>query len=702
MPTIRDALEESASDIQTYLGQISSYEREFKKWESRAEKIIKRYRDEMRDGRRGYTESRYNILWANVQTLKSATFARLPKPDVSRRFNDQDPVGRVAALLLERALDYEISHYNDYRDTLMASLSDRFLGGRGTAWVRYEPKFTPMPSGEDYDGDQVTEDVHVEGAAEENGEMLDSEYAPVDYVHWKDFGHSVARTWEEVTCVWRKVFMTRDSLVERFGEELGKTIPLDASPDDSQNKSKGQASDGLDKRALIFEIWDKETGKAYWISKSLGKIIDDKDDPLELEGFFPCPRPLYATMTNETLVPIPDFSLYQDQANELDILCDRIDGLIKALKVTGVYDASIKEISRLFTEADNNTLIPVTNWSAFSEKNGLKGALDLVDIQPIAQSLNYCYTAMQQVKQQIYDITGISDIVRGQSVASETATAQQIKGQYASLRLKSYQDEVVRFATHMIQLKAQIICKHFDPQTLLQISSADQLSDADKQLIPQALQMLIKSPMRTFRIEISSDSMVMADESQEKQDRMEFLGAVSGFMQKAAQATQASPELVPLMMEMLKFGVTGFKVGKVLEGQIDQATEQMKQVVAQKQQQPPQPSPEQMKAQQDQAAAQQKAQQDQQNFMADKAKFQSDVASRQFEQQMQQQKMQLDNQKSIFEAQLAQDRLDFEKWKVQLENETKIIVAELSAKVTMSKQQDDAADAAINDEQGEP
>jgi hypothetical protein len=701
MPTIRDALEESASDVQPFLGHIASYEREFKKWEGRAEKILKRYRDEMRDGRRGYTESRYNILWANVQTLKSATFARLPKPDVSRRFNDQDPVGRVAALLLERALDYEISHYNDYRDTLMSSLSDRFLGGRGTAWVRYEPKFTPIGNGEDYDGDQVTEDVHVEGAAEENGEMLDYECAPVDYVHWKDFGHSVARTWEEVTCVWRKVFMTRDSLVERFGEELGKTIPLDASPDDSQNKSRGQESEGLDKRALIFEIWDKETGKAYWLSKSLGKIIDEKDDPLGLEGFFPCPRPLYATMTNETLVPIPDFSLYQDQANELDILCDRIDGLIKALKVSGVYDASIKEISRLFTEADNNTLIPVTNWSAFSEKNGLKGALDLVDIQPIAQSLNYCYTAMQQVKQQIYDITGISDIVRGQSVASETATAQQIKGQYASLRLKAYQDEVVRFATHMIQLKAQIICKHFDPQTLLQISSADQLSDVDKQLIPQALQMLSNAPMRTFRIEISSDSMVMADESQEKQDRMEFLGAVSGFLQKSAQAAQASPELVPLMMEMLKFGVTGFKVGKGLEGQIDQATEQMKQMIAQKQQQPPQPTPEQMKAQQDQAAAQQKAQQDQQNFIADKAKFQADVASRQFEQKITQQKLELDNQRSIFEAQLAQDRLDFEKWKVQLENETRIIVAELSAKATMSKQQDDAADMAINDEIGE-
>ena len=697
MPSIKETLQSATDDVTPYLDYIASYEREFKKWEGRVEKILKRYRDDQRSTNSG---QKFNILWSNVQTLKAATFARLPKPDVSRRFSDQDQVGRVAALILERALDYEITHYNDYRDTLAQSLSDRFLGGRGTAWVRYEPKFTPLPNGMDYDGDQVTEDVHPEGEQEAQGEMLDYECAPVDYVHWKDFGHSVARTWEEVTCVWRKVYMSRTALIERFGEEIGNIVPLDASPDDSQSKLRG-LPERNDKRALIFEIWDKNTSKAYWLSKSLGKIIDEKDDPLELEGFFPCPRPLFATITNETLVPIPDFSLYQDQANELDLLAERIDGLIKSLKVMGVYDAGTKEIGRLFTEAESGSLIPVTNWSAFSEKNGLKGSLDLVDIRPIAEALNYCYTAMGQVKQQIYDITGISDIVRGQSVASETATAQQIKGQYASLRLKSYQDEVVRFATYMIQLKAQIICKHFDPQTIKQISSADQLNDADKQVIPQALQMLSNAPMRTFRIEISSDSMVMADESQEKQDRMEFLSATGGFIEKAAQAGQSAPELVPLIMDMLMFGVTAFKVGKTLEGEIDQTAEQMKQVMAQKQQQPPQPSPEQIKAQQDQQAAQMKQQQDQQKFIADKARFEADQQIAQFDMQMQQQKLQLENQRSIAEAQLAQARLEFEKWKVQLENETRIIVAEMSAKTIMSKQKDNAADIAVNDEMSE-
>lgn len=595
---------EVAPEVQHYLSHIAAYDREFAPWETRSKKIIKRYRDDTRTSQD--TGSRFNILWSNVQTLKAATFARLPKPDVSRRFRDQDAVGRVASLILERALDYEINHYNDYRETLTAATYDRFLGGRGIGWVRYEPKFKP---GEDAEF-QVSEDE------ENESEELDYECAPTDYVHWRDFGHSVARTWEETCMVWRKVYMTRPMLRERFGEIADK-VPLDAQPEEMKNVNK----EGVDKRALVYEIWDKETGKAIWLSKSLNQVLDEKDDPLGLENFYPCPKPLYSTITNDSLVPVPDFALYQDQANALDTLSDRIDGLVKALQVKGVYDASEPSLARLFSEANNNSLIPVNNWNAFAEKKGLSGAIDLVDIQPIAQTLIQAYQAFDQVKNQVYDITGISDIVRGQSVASETATAQQIKGQYATLRLKSMQDDVARFATSLIQMKAQIICKEFDEQTILSMAAADQLSQEDQQMIPQALELLRNEPMRSFRIEISTDSMIQMDEAQEKQDRMEFLGAVSGFLEKTIQASQMAPQVVPLALDMLKFGVAGFKVGKSMEGQIDQTAEKFKQELTQKQQQPPQPDPEQMKQQammqMEQAKQQQTMQMEQMRTQAD-------------------------------------------------------------------------------------
>lgn len=693
--------EQAPSEVQYYLNHIAAYDREFSKWMARVDKILKKYRDENRNSQD--TGSRFNILWSNVQVLKAATFARLPKPDVSRRFRDNDPVGRVASLLLERALDYEINHYNDYRESLTSCVYDRFLGGRGIAWARYEPKFKPMEQEEV----QITEDTeqeYEEGEQGEAPEVLDYECAPTDYVHWKDFGHNVARTWEETSIVWRRVYMNRDMLIERFGEEIGNKVPLDAQPEEMKNATK----EGVDKRAAIYEIWDKDKGVALWLSKSMNKILDEKDDPLELEEFYPCPKPLYSTITNESLIPVPDYALYQDQAVALDNLSDKIDGLAKFLQVKGVYDSGSPELSRLFTEATNGDLIPVKNWNAFAEKQGLRGALDLVDLAPIASALAAAYQAFEQVKTQIYEITGISDIIRGQSMASETATAQQIKGQYASLRLKSYQDEVARFATYLIQLKAQIICKHFDPQTILMISAADQLNEQDKQYIPQALQLMKNEPMRSFRIEISTDSLIVMDESQEKQDRVEFLGAVSSYMEKAVQAAQISPQIVPLTLDLLKFGVTGYKVGKSIEGQIDQTADMLKQQMAKQEQaksnQPPQPTDAQVKAQAQQQTEQMRQQEESQRFQL----------QQQMESQKHQAELQMNQQMAIFNARLERDAQDRqaqhelmlqqqelmmkqmqERWSQEFDARLKIMLAEISAKTTITAAQESGASQAV-------
>jgi hypothetical protein len=637
---------------------MSTYDREFKRWEGRVEKIIKRYRD---DRMQTTSQSHYNILWSNVQTLKAATFSRMPKADVSRRFKDNDPVGRVASMLLERALDFEITHSNDFEETLTACVYDRFLGGRGSSWIRYEPVIETMES-------ESVESISEDAIDDSDNEYLDIETTPVDYVHWKDFGHEVARSWDEVTMVWRKVYMTRSMLRDRFPDWADK-IPLDSSPDDQKMKQ----TEGVGKRALIVELWNKETKKVCWLSISLGKVIDERDDPLGIEGFWPCPKPLFATMTNETLVPVPDFTLYQDQAGELDVLTDRIQGLINALKVRGVYDASTPELARLFTEGDNNTLIPVKNYSSFSEKGGMNGAVSLVDIRPIAEALGQAYQAMGQVKQQIYDITGISDIIRGASVASETATAQQIKGQYATLRLKTFQDDVAKFASAILKIKAQIICQHFQPETIVKIGGAAQMSPTDQQMIPQAIELLKNNPMRTFRVEVLADSMLLADEQQEKADRVEFLQATSSFIEKAVQGAQQAPQLTPLLMDLLKFGVTGFRVGRSLEGEFDSLADQQKEDAKQKQAnpQPPAPNPDVIKAQAEAQKSQTEAQMAQ-------AKMQQEA-------QLEQVKLQLAQQEAATKSQMEAQRLEFEKWKTQLDNDTKVLIAELSSKTDLHK-----------------
>jgi hypothetical protein len=648
--------------VELYLNTVTQYDKEFAKWSGRTDKILRRYRDERQVNS---MQSRYNMLWANVSTLKAATFSRMPKADVSRRFKDNDPVGRVASMILERAMDFEINHYGDLKHCLEASVFDRFLGGRGSAWVRYEPKI----ESQDYGISEQNEE------SEESAEYLDSEAAPVDYVHWKDFGHEPARTWDEVNRVWRKVYMTRKALVDRFGEELGNKVPLDSSPDDQKYKD----SDGIGKKGLVIELWDRETKKVLWISKSLNEILDERDDPLQLEEFFPCPKPLYATVTNETLVPIPDFTLYQDQANALDVLSTRISGLIDALKVRGVYDASEPTLQRLFTEGENNTLIPVKNWPAFSEKQGLRGAIDIVDITPIAMALKNAYEAMAQLKQEIYDITGISDIIRGQSNVIETATSAQIKSQFASLRLKEYQDGVAFYASNILKLKAQIICGQFQPETLVKIGGVSQLSPDDQALVPQAIAMLKDNPMRTFRIEVATDSMLYQDEQREKEDRVAFLGAVGQFLERATQASQGMPpEATPLLMDLLKFGVTGYRVGRVLEGEFDNVADAIKEQAKQPKQ--PKQDPEMLKIQMEAQSRQ--------------AELQNETQMRQQEIQLETQKQEAQAQNDMRERQhkaeldqaLEKQRLEFDAWKSKLENETKIFVAELEAKTKLKQQ----------------
>jgi hypothetical protein len=673
---------------------IMGYERQYKRWEARADRIVKKYKDDSRYDRN--PNARFNILWSNVQTIQPAIFARLPRPDVSRRFRDNDPIGRVASMMLERALEFEIEHYGDYKSAMNNAVLDRLLGGRGVSWVRYEPHFAVDEPGEPDDGFQVTEDSDEsetpEGMENENPERIEYECAPVDYVHWKEFGHTPgARTWEEVTAVWRKVYMSRPALVERFGEELGYKIPLDTKPADDKNSYKPM--DGV-YEAVIYEVWDKETGKVLWLSKSLGKIIDERDDPLQLENFFPCPKPLYSTLTTDSLEPIPDFVIYQDQARELDTLCDRIDGLINALKVRGVYDASSSELQRLFSEGENNTLIPVDNWQAFAEKQGMRGAIDLVDITPFAQALAQCYQAMEQVKGQIYELMGIADIQRGQTDPNETLGAQIIKSNNASGRLKTMQHAVVDFATTILSIKAQIICNHFTDETLVQISGAMQLSDQDKQLIPQAIALLRDESSKNFRIEVTSDSMIYQDEQQEKQDRVAFLAAVGQYLQMAMPAAQASPELVPMLVEMLKFGVTAFKAGKQLEGMIDETADKLRETAKQQAGQPKQPPVEIQRAQMD---AQAKQQQMQMQAQLEQLKMQNSMqiekAKQEYQAQENQLKFQLEEQRNQMDREM---EMKVAQMKMMTERNTQVLLAHINngAKIEVARIGSDDSDGA--------
>lgn len=477
---------------QRWAEEIRFYESKAGDWHKRAKKIISRYKD---DRKKDVTQSapRFNVLWSNVQTLKPALYGRLPKPDIERRYRDKDDVGRVTSMVLERAITFFVNEH--FNAAMKNAVQDRLLPGRGTLWARYEPHFRDETMGAQNpdvqdDGVEITDSVEAYGepddaeeaqAAPETYQVVDREDVCYDYVHYEDFGHTFGRTWDEVDAEWRKVYLTKPKLAKRFGKEKADKIPLDYMPSDLKNS----VNESVEKKATIYEIWDKETRKAIWLHLDYTEsLLDEQDDPLGLDDFFPSPRPMYATLGNDDLMPVPDYIEYQDQAIELDQLTARIGSITKSIKVAGVYDKTAEGVQRLLSEGVENQLIPVEQWAVFAgQKGGLQGAMQLMPMKEIMETLLGLYEARDRVKQDLYEITGISDIIRGTNDAASTATAERIKGQFGTLRLTDQQDEVQRYVRDLVKIGTEIIAKHFGMDTLQQISGVKLLTNEEKMML---------------------------------------------------------------------------------------------------------------------------------------------------------------------------------------------------------------------------
>ena len=677
--------------------QIEHATKVFDKWEKRGQKVVRRYRDE-RDAIE-MPRMKFNILWSNISVLFPALYGRQAKPEVSRRYMDQDPVGRMACTMLERVVEYEVTQFSDFDGAMRGVVEDRLLPGRGTAWLRYEPIIVSeapepmMPTMEGTEeGAQITDVEEIE--------RVDSAHSPVDYVYWQDFIHSPARHWEEVWWVARWVYMTKDEGIERFGDVF-KNVPMQAQADDVDSKNPMTAKSAYGKKAKVAEIWNKRTKKVCWIAKGYPQALDERDDPLELEEFFPCPKPLLATTTNGSLIPVPDYCEYEDQAQELDNLTQRIYLLVKACKAVGVFNAEFKELGRMFSEGVDNKLFPVTAWAAMSEKGGLKGAIDMMDTSAIIKTLQQLYASREVVKQSIYEIMGISDILRGASNASETLGAQQLKANFGSLRLRASQGDVARFATDLFRMKAQIVCKFYPPELIVEMSGVMNTPEGqDPQLLQAAIQMLSNSTIRDFHIQVEADSLAQIDEQAEKQNAQEAVSAIGGFLQGSLPMMQGAPEMLPMMSEMLLFLVRRYRAGRGLEGAIEKSMKALEDKAKQMQQQPP-PNPEMMKLQAEQQAEQMRMQaQAQTEQMKVQAQGQIEQTKAQLEMQMQQAEqqatLQLEQMKEQFAQAMAnqelqvkaremQGREEYERWKTELDAATKIMVAQINAKAGLDQ-----------------
>jgi len=633
--------------------ELEASRKERKNWTDVAVKALKRYRDERSDA---YKDSRfYNIYFLNTEQKLAALYARTPKADIKRRFDDiQDDVSRVASLLLQRNLDYEMDNGN-FEGEFKQVLFDNAVPGMGISWVRLDQDEVQQPQ------PHLQHPLTGELMPQEPLTVITKQEACTDYVAWDDFYWSPCKVWTLCSWVARCIPMTKDAIKARFGNTAPADVLAELSystKSDSQSggKAKLAPQNQTEPTADIYEVWDKERQLVLWVTETASIPLDVQEDTMDFEGFFPTPMPPLGRFDTSNTQPISDYQLVKGKYEELDKLNQRCSSLIDALGVRYVYDAQSPEIKELYTTVSENQGVGVKNWASFmGERGGLQGSIQFAPLDQVANTFNIAAAQLERIKAQIYEVEGISDIMRGESMPYETATATAAKSQQSGGRFASRQHDVAKYVEKLLRLKAHVICKFYQPDLIVQ--RAMPLATHDQQFIGPALQLLKDEQMSSFRLSVSVDSLQLPNWNTEKAERSEAIQAITKMMSVILPGLQQTPELAPLGLELIKLGVSGFKGAQAIEGVIDNGLQQIMEAKQHSQGTPKPPSPEQFKAQ----ATAQKAQLDYQAVqMQESTKLQiaqMQAQVKQAEMAQRQQQQEFDNRLNAMEVQLREGEL---------------------------------------------
>jgi hypothetical protein len=593
-----------------WVNLLEESEDAFERWNEHCDRIDKQYASLERLSNNA-RDKEFQLFWANCEVLKPSIYAKAPVPAVAPKFKDRHPVYQSASEVMERCaiVSFDLAYINDI---MLQIRDDVALAGRGVPWCRYE-------SGK-------------------KGGQYDHEKVCIDFKHRRDFLHSISRCWYEVTWVAAASYLTRAEARKRFYKYSGNAYQQAEYMVDRDSKEVGGADNR--ERAKFWEIWHKPERRVVWVAKGCDLILDEDDPHLNLSCFFPCPKPAYGVTQRGSLVPVPDVMQYKDQLEEVNQLTGRIHALADALRVKGFYPSGSGELSdaiqaALKINAPGSVMVPISNWAAFG---GSKEVIIWLPIDMIAQVITSVVTLRKQVIEDVYQIMGLSDIMRGATDPGETLGAQQLKSEYGSSRVRDKQYELIRVARDLVQITCEIICDKFSDETIIDMSQTQiptkQMQQKEIMQVQQQMQMLImqaqqaaQSPegqqmmqanpeqaqqkmqqvqqqmqelqaevqniaakpnieqvlqflrdkqARAFTLDIETDSTIMADENAEKQRRTEFTQVLGGLMPKLAELIASDPGSADLCGAILKFMTAPFRSGRALDGVIDDYIERIK------------------------------------------------------------------------------------------------------------------------------
>lgn len=653
-----EAARKAANLVQHWLGEVNQARVREKDFRKEGQRFVELYEGAKREA------YQFNILYSNTETLAPALYNSVPRPVVQRRFKDADQLGAQAAKAGQRVLEYLIddgmAEYATFDELMKSTVLEALVPGRGVTRFKYDAKIEQVRNlaaaeqaedagivPEDDDTEELTGEPQATSAERVTYETVCGEEVP-----WDRFLHGYAKKWKDVPWVAYEHFMTKEELEQNFGP-MGARVPVAQLDSDSDESGAAQrqpeAMKGV-KVAVVYEIWDKVTRTVLFVTPNYKDMpLKHVPDPLGLSGFFNCPKPLGFLAKISTLVPVALYTLYEEQAKELNRVTTRINKIVSALKVRGMYDSTVQGLEKVL-EAEDNVLIPAENVAAMlAQGNALEKAIWLVPIEKLISVLQQLYVQRNQVKQVIYEITGIADIMRGSSQASETLGAQELKNQWGTLRLKRLQKEVARYARDSLRIMLEIAVSKLSPETIQGMTGLPYPTGAQKQQaqavmqqfgqmgqepppeVAQQLQQITDQPswdeilgllqndlQRSYRIDIETNSTVDAEATEDKQNIAELLNAISQFLNGVAPLVQSGSMPFEVASGMLLAIVRRFRFGPELEDQLKEM----------KAPPPPPPDP--------------KVQADAANAQADLQMKQMDIQQKQMEIQARQQELQME------------------------------------------------------------
>lgn len=501
-----------------WLNLIQDAEKAFEDYQNKCDAIDKRYADLNRMASAATGDREFQLFWANIQVLGPSIYSRPPVPVVVPRFRNRKPIPRAASEMLERATVVQFE-MEDIDSTMILIRDDLTRLARGVAWLRYEAK-------------------------EKKGNK--TEKVCIEHTDRRDFVSAAARKWQEVPWVAKRSWMSEDDMKERFSKTSGDAYK-DANYEETDRDQRDRGNRDPILKCGVWEIWSKEEDRVVWVTEGVDVVLDSDEPHLKLEGFFPCPRPAYATLQPGSLVPVPDYVYYKDQISEINELTARISALSDSLRMKGFYPAASEAggaIETAMKRSDNEAvMVPIANWAAFG---GTGEQIIWLPIDMVATTISTCVELRRQLIDDVYQITGLSDIMRGSTNANETLGAQELKSQYGSVRVRDRQNELVRIARDITRIAAEIMAENFSQKTLEDMSQMELPTDAEikkqiKQLEDQGKQIAANVQKQLKQAQSDPEIKAQAEQNPEQaqqaiqqlqQQAQEQLGQLQQQMQK--------------------------------------------------------------------------------------------------------------------------------------------------------------------------